>query len=65
VDESDTQSYLQLTFYVHQRAELDFRWIVMLPMNRCGPEDKLEERAIENLFDFTSLPSLRNEGGFV
>ena len=33
-------------------------------MNRCGPVDKLEERAVENLFDFVSLPSLRNEGSF-
>lgn len=55
----------QLTFYVHQCAELDFGWIVMLPVNRRRPEDKIEEGTVKDLFDFVPLPSLQNEGGFV
>ena len=56
--------YLELTFYVHQCAELDFGWIVVLPVDRCGPEHKVEKRAVEDFFDLVPLPSLRREGEF-
>lgn len=56
--------YAELTFYVHQRAELDFGWIVVLPVDRCGPEDKGEERIVKDLFDLTPIPSPRSEGRF-
>jgi hypothetical protein len=57
--------YAKLTFYVHQRAELDFGWIVVLPVDRCRPEDKVEQRTVKDLFDLVPLPSLRSEDGFV
>lgn len=56
--------YTELTLYVHQRAELDFGRIVVLPVDRCGPEDEVEQWAIEDLFDLVPLPSLRNGDGF-
>lgn len=36
----------------------------MLPVDRRGLEDKVEEGIVKDLFDLAPLPSLRNEGGF-
>ena len=38
---------------------------MVLPVYRCGPEDKVEEGTVEDFFDLVPLPSLRNEGGFL
>ena len=38
---------------------------MVFPVDRCGPKDKVEEGPVEDLFDFVSLPSLGNEGGFI
>ena len=37
----------------------------MLPVDRCGPEGKVKKGAVEDFFDLTPLPSLRNERGFL
>lgn len=57
--------HAELTLDVHQRAELDFGWIVVFPVDRCGPEDKVEQGTIEDLFDFAPLPSLRSQARFL
>lgn len=38
---------------------------MVFPVNRCGPEGKVEEGTVEDFFDFAPLPSLRNECGFL
>ena len=35
-----------------------------LPVDRCGSKDEVKEGAVEGLFDFVPLPSLR-DGGFI
>ena len=37
---------------------------MVLPVDRCGPEHKVEKRAVEDFFDLVPLPSLRREGEF-
>ena len=37
----------------------------MLPVDRCGPEDKVEEGTVEDFFNLAPLPSLEDEGGFL
>ena len=37
---------------------------MVLPVDRCGPEDKVEQGTVKDLFDLVPLPSLWNEGGF-
>lgn len=37
----------------------------MLPMDRCGPEGKVKEGVVEDLFYFLPLPSRGNEYGLV
>ena len=37
---------------------------MVLPVDRRGPEDKVEEGIVKDLFDLAPLPSLRNKGGF-
>ena len=38
---------------------------MVLPVDRCGPEDKVEQGTVKDLLDLVPFPSLRNEGGFV
>lgn len=38
---------------------------MVLPVDRCGSEDKVKEGAVERLFDLVPLPSLQYKGGFI
>ena len=38
---------------------------MVLPVDRCRPEDQVEEGTVEDFFNLTPLPSLRSEGGFL
>ena len=37
----------------------------MLPVDRRGPEDEVEEGTVEDFFNLAPLPPLENEGGFL
>ena len=44
------------TLDVHERAELDLRGVVELPVHRCRAEDEVEQRALVDRLDLRLLP---------